>query len=188
MYDWDVGDPSTNTWLLLVQAYQASRRVVEAELGRYRITLGQFHILMLLASSKAPLSPGEIASYLFRERHTTSERLTRMEKAGYVKKNRSQEDERMVRVEITPEGKELLYQLLPRLAYSRHVTASFLSEGGNGQLNSFLRGVRDRSLEILGERLVPLPSTTFDPSGLRTYLGALRKDVQPDKPERSVVE
>jgi DNA-binding MarR family transcriptional regulator len=188
MYDWDVGDPCTNTWLLLVQAYQASRRVVEAELGRYRITLGQFHILMLLASSKAPLSPGEIASFLFREKHTTSERLTRMEKAGYVKKNRSQEDERMVRVEITPEGKEFLYQLLPKLAYSRYVTASFRSGEGNGQLNSFLRGVRDRSMEILGERLMPLPSTTFDPSGLRTFLGSLSKDVHLGKPERSAVE
>jgi len=188
MYDWDVGDPSTNTWLLLVQAYQASRRVVEAELGRYRITLGQFHILMLLASSEAPLSPGEIASYLFRERHTTSERLTRMEKAGYVKKNRSQADERMVRVEITPKGKEFLYQLLPRLVYSRHVTASFRGEEGNTQLNSFLRGVRDRSLQILGERLMPLSSTTFDPSGLRTYLGSLRNDVQLDGADGSIIE
>jgi len=188
MYDWNICDPSTNTWLLLVQAYQASRRVAEAELRRYRITLGQFHILMLLASSKVALSPGEIASYLFREKHTTSERLTRMEKAGYVKKHRSQEDERMVRVEITPDGKEFLYQLLPRLVCSRHATAFFVSEEGNAQLNAFLRGVRDQSLQILRKRLTPLPPTTFDLSGLRTYLGSLRNDVQLDKPDGSVIE
>lgn len=185
MYDWNICDPSTNTWLLLVQAYQASRRVAEAELRRHRITLGQFHILMLLASSKVALSPGEVASYLFREKNTISERLTRMEKAGYVKKHRSPDDERMVRVEITTEGKEFLYKLLPRLAHSRHVTASFLSEEGNAQLNSFLRDVRDRSLEILGERLMPLPSS-FDPSRLRTHLGSLSNDIHLDKPRSGV--
>ena len=89
MYDWNICDPSTNTWLLLVQAYQASRRVAEAELRRPRITLGHFHILMLLASSKVALSPGEVASYLFREKNIISERLTRMEKLNYVKKHRA---------------------------------------------------------------------------------------------------
>jgi DNA-binding MarR family transcriptional regulator len=188
IYDWNLCDPSTNTWLLLVQAYQASRRVAEAELRRHRITLGQFHILMLLASSKVALSPGEVASYLFREKNTISERLTRMEKAGYVKKSRSQEDERMVRVGITPEGKELLYQLLPRLVCSRRATAFFVSGEDNAQLNAFLKNVRDQSLQILGERLMPLPSTTFDLSELQTYLTGLRNDVQLDGSDGSAIE
>ena len=158
MYEWDISDAGSNCWILLVQAYQASRRATEIELARYGLTIEQFHILMLLKASRVPLSPGEIAAFVFREKHSISERLTRMHKTGYVRKIRSVEDKRVVKIEITPKGKEFLSEVFcSGVAYARSMIASCLSDEDIRRLDVSLRKIRDHALRALGEDLLPLP-------------------------------
>jgi len=166
MYEWNISDPASNCWILLVQAYQASRRAVEIELSRHGATIEQFHILMLLAASTVPLSPGEIASYVFREKHSISERLTRMERFGYIKKSKSQDDERMVKVEITAKGRRFLAELMrSATTYARSMVAECLPPEAIDALEGPLKRIRDHALRALGEDSSPLP-TVLDASAV----------------------
>jgi DNA-binding MarR family transcriptional regulator len=86
-------------------------------------------VLLILSMSKNPLSPGEISSYVFREKHSVSALLSRMQRAGYVKKVRSRKDQRVVKIQIQPKGRELLDQAIPVvIGHSREMLASRFSE------------------------------------------------------------
>jgi MarR family transcriptional regulator, organic hydroperoxide resistance regulator len=59
-----------------------------------------------------PLTIGQITQYLFLSASSASELVSRMEEAGYVVRRRSNEDSRVVFVELTAKG-ELLAQETP---------------------------------------------------------------------------
>lgn len=158
MYRYNCPDPGARTWVLFVQAYQSSRRVAESELVKQGISLGQFHILLLLASAKTALTPGQIASYLFKEKHTVSERLTVMEKAGYVMKGKNPQDDRLVEVRITPSGRKSLERVVPALHNAQRMTAAFCSDRDMRVIEKYLEHIRDTALQQLGVHLEKLPA------------------------------
>ncbi len=166
MYDWNLVDPFLSSWVLMGQAFDASYKATEIELGRYDTTMAQFHILMLLDSSKVPMTPGEISNYVFRERHSISALLTRMQKAGYVKKVRSKKDQRVVKVRIAPKGKELLDKVKPvGLGQARGLLASCYTEEELHDLNRHLKKIRDSALQALG-RKVEAPPDIFETAAI----------------------
>jgi DNA-binding MarR family transcriptional regulator len=58
-------------------------------------------------SEVGPVTISDVSDYLFLSASSTSELVSRMEKAGYVARRRSTEDCRMVFVELTAEGQRL---------------------------------------------------------------------------------
>ena len=54
-----------------------------------------------------PLTIGQIRDYLYINDSSTSELIARMEEKGYVTRTRSQVDNRVVIVDLTPAGREL---------------------------------------------------------------------------------
>jgi len=165
MYDWNLTDPYLSMWALMGQAFDASNKITETELGRHDTTLAQFHVMMLLDSAKVTLTPGEISSYVFRERHSISALLTRMQKAGYVRKVRSKKDQRVVRIKLAPKGKELLDQVKPvGLKNAHDLLASCFSESELKELDKPLRKLRDRALKQLGKEAEPLPQVFNTPA------------------------
>ena len=107
MYDWELSDDALKAWVRLRQASDALERVVETGMAKHDATLAQVDVLGVLSISKVPLTPGVIASYTFRQQHSASAQLSRMSRAGLVKKTRSKEDQRVVRIKIRPKGEEL---------------------------------------------------------------------------------
>lgn len=158
MYDWDLGDPVFNAWVRLRQAWEVMAQSMEMELDSYRTTLPQFDILAILSASKTPLTPSEIASYIFRELQSASGLLTRMEKAGYVKKVRGKKDRRAVKVRIQPKGEELQKRIMESgFPYTHRMVRTSLSEEEIMQLDQLLKKLRDGILEALGLKIEPLP-------------------------------
>ena len=83
-----------------------------------------------------------------------------MRKAGYVKKARSKQDQRVVKVELQPKGRELLDQTVPViLGYARDVFSSRFSEKEIRQFYRYLKSLRDRSLRELRTEPKRLPPT-----------------------------
>jgi len=164
MYDWDKAVPTFNVWVRLRQAEEAVQRVLEEELSMYQTTLPHVDVLMTLSVSKDPLTPTQIASYIFREKHSVSGLLTRMQKAGYVKKVRSRKDKRVVRIRMQPKGEELLQQLVTSgFVYAHRIVKSSLSEEEIEQLDQLLKKLRDGALQILGLEAEPYPLNTLYP-------------------------
>jgi DNA-binding MarR family transcriptional regulator len=160
VHNWETGDLYLTTWVRLRQSAEAAIRAVEIELGKRQTTLAQTDVLLILSMSKTPLSPGEISSYVFREKHSVSALLSRMQRAGYVKKVRSRKDQRVVKIQIQPKGKELLEQAIPVIiGHARDMLAARFSEKEIRQFDRHLKGLRDLALRELGTEARPLPST-----------------------------
>lgn len=167
MYDWDLGDPVFNAWVRLRQAWEAVAQSLEMELDMHQTTLPQIDILIILNASKAPLTPSDIASYTFRELHSVSGLLTRMEKAGYVRKLRSRKDQRVVKIQMQPKGEQLLKKTVGSgFPHARRIMMPSLSEEEIKELDQLLKKLRNGALQELGLKTEPLPDTIQAPTML----------------------
>jgi len=159
MHNWETEDPYMSAWIRMRQASEAMVKAIEIELGRQGSTLAQMDVLLILSISRTPLSPGEISSYVFREKHSASALLSRMQRAGYVKKVRSKKDQRVVRIQIRPKGEELLNQSIAVIfGYARDLLKARFSEKEIKQLDRFMKALRDLSLRELGTEAKRLPA------------------------------
>lgn len=160
MHDWETGDAYMTAWVRLRQASESAFRAMEIELGKRQTTLAQTDVLFILSMSKTPLSPGEISSYVFREKHSVSALLSRMQRAGYVKKVRSRKDQRVVKIQIQPKGRDLLEQAIPVvMGYGRGILMGRFSEKEIKQFDKYLKSLRDNALRELGTEARQLPAT-----------------------------
>ncbi len=177
MFNWETGDAYLTAWVRMRQASDAANRAIEIQLGKRHTTMAQVDILLVLSMSKVPLSPGQIAAYVFREKHSVSALLSRMRRAGYIKKARSKQDQRVVKVELQPKGRELLDQTIPVImGYGRDVFASRFSEKEIRQFDRYLKVLRDRSLRELGAEPRRLPATMEWQTDLLIYWQGLLRE------------
>lgn len=89
--------------------YAVSRLVIQQYkplLNELGVTYPQYLVLLVLWEN-APISVKEISKKLFLETNTLTPLLKRMESNGLVQRNRSKEDERVVIISLTTQGKEL---------------------------------------------------------------------------------
>ena len=89
--------------------YAAARRVVSLytpffkELG---ITYTQ-HLVFLVLWEEGCVSVGRLCERLYLDSGTLTPLIKKMEKGGYVRRQRSAEDERIVMIELTDEGRTM---------------------------------------------------------------------------------
>lgn len=177
MFNWETGDPYLTAWVRMRQASDATSRTVEIQLGKHHTTVAQMDILLVLSMSKVPLSPGQIAAYVFREKHSISALLSRMRRAGYIKKARSKQDQRVVKVELQPKGRELLADTIPVIiGYARNVLTSSFSEKEIKQFDRHLKALRDHALHELGTEPRPLPPSMEWQADLLHYWKGLARE------------
>lgn len=85
----------------------AFNRVYKPLLDRLGLTYPQYIAILALAQ-KDDLSIGELGEQLFLESNTLTPLVKRLEAAGLVARRRDPEDERVVRVSLTDQGRSLL--------------------------------------------------------------------------------
>ena len=162
MYDWEKAHPALNVWWRLRQTQEAVQKALDIELQNYNATLSQIDILMILSVSRVPLTPTQVASYTFREKHSTSGLLTRMERSGYVKKTRSETDRRVMQIQMQPKGQVLLKQIIESgFRYAYRIVKSSLSNEEMQQLDRLLKKLRDAALDEMGLTKQPYPLDTL---------------------------
>lgn len=141
-------------WTLLNQAQHAAIRASETELRQLGVPQMHAEVLMIVKSEDRPVTPAEISRSLFREPHTISGLLTRMEKQGLVKRVRDLQRKNMVRIAITDKG-DRAYRKLAEVS-AIHSIMSSLSSREQEDLKDTLLKLRRRALEELRMRQ-PLP-------------------------------
>jgi DNA-binding MarR family transcriptional regulator len=160
MYNWELSNDALKAWVRLRQASDAVERVLGTGLGKRDTTLAQIDVLGLISVSKEPLTPGAIASYTFRQPHSISAQVIRMSRAGLVKKTRSKNDQRVVKIKIQPKGEELLKETRQAgPGEARRLFKSCLTQKEIKQLDGLLRRVRDCALQELEMKVELLPET-----------------------------
>ena len=120
----------------------------QKELDQHKISATASTALSVIQSIGSRATPSEISRRLFREPHSTSGLLNRMEKAGLVTKTKDLDRKNLVRVELTDKGYEAYYQSMRQESIQKIVSS--LSEKECQQLRSFLQTLRNEALKEIG--------------------------------------
>lgn len=149
-------DQSYELWVLLHQACDAVARARDNELREVGISWIQAAVLFIVKAVKAPATPAEISRWLFREPHSVSGLLNRMQKQGLLKKVKDLKRKNLIRVTLTEKGEEA-YQRSRELK-AIHGIMSSLSPKKRDNLRAYLEALRNKALGELGvKRRLPFP-------------------------------
>jgi MarR family transcriptional regulator, organic hydroperoxide resistance regulator len=143
-------------WTLLNQTHHAMWRARERELDGIDISMIQSGVLFLVSTIDEPVTPAMLSRYLYREPHTISGLLGRMEKQGLVKRVRDLKRKNQVRVELTQKGKKAYQQQNKAGVVNKIVTN--LSQEERANMSVYLEKLRTSALTELRAQS-PLPYT-----------------------------
>jgi DNA-binding MarR family transcriptional regulator len=136
-------------WVLIAQTKDAISKARHREYARFGISTERRAILFAILNNGGRATPVEITRHLFRELHSITEMLKRMEADGLILRAKGSGKSK-VEVSITDKGIEVFNQSLYNEADPR--IFSVLSKKELEGLASGLRKLRSRALEDLGMR------------------------------------
>jgi len=128
----DISTKAAHIGLLLLWISDNIQDLVDLKLEPYGITESKLDLLLLLTlhsnRNAAPPTPSSIASRLGIRRASATAMLDWLEKRNWVERTENMDNRRMVRVEITEEGRQLVQKILPNFWA---VLASLISDMTN---------------------------------------------------------
>ena len=145
------------TWVRLFRAYTVLERAREMELFRVGVTLPQAAVLYFLGTARETLTPTKLARLNYKEPHTISGLLNRMEEQGLIKKTKDLKRKNLVRVSLTKKGEEIFKRLLSERVVIN--ITSCLSKKELDTLNELTDKLFERTIELLRE-MQPYPYGT----------------------------
>ena len=149
-------DRDHELWVLLCQTCDIICRAREDELRPFGISHIQAGVLFVVKNVKAPVTPADISRWLFREPHTVSGLLNRMERNGLVRRRSDAKNKKQRRVVMTKKGKELF-----RLAQEQnalHTIMGSMSDEGFEQLWTLLEELKATALSLTEKLKDAVPS------------------------------
>jgi DNA-binding MarR family transcriptional regulator len=134
-----LSDSNFKLWLLFTSVHHKMVALREKELNPTNITTGQFRMLRIIESlgSKAILS--EVAKIVERKLDVISRQAAMMEKGGLITRIRDKPKSRLLRLELTEKGKELLRTI--HRSQGMNEVLSVLTEKERQQMSSALKRV-----------------------------------------------
>ncbi len=151
-------DPIYNLWILLSQTRTAIFKAREKEFSQYGITAVEAGALFAIKGIGGQATPAEISRWLFREHHTITALLNRMEGKGLIEKTNvySIGRKKIWSVSLTEKGEHAYLQSTKREAINKALSS--LSESEYEQLGSTLTKIRGQALtQLVSERTIPFP-------------------------------
>ena len=149
-------DQDFRLWVLLHQTRDAIFKAREKELKPYGITTMECGVLFIVEAVGYKATPAEISRWLYREPHSVSVLLSRMEKKGLIKKTKDLERKNLIRISLTEKGKQA--HISCTKLKSVHNIVSTLSKEEYRQMASYLGKLRDSALKENGiEEGLPFP-------------------------------
>ena len=145
------------TWERLVVTYTILERARELELGQAGLSLPQAAVIYFLKTASEPLTPSKLSRLVYKEPHTLSGLLSRMEIQGLVKKTKDLKRKNLVRVSLTKKGEESFKRQV-NVRTVRNVT-SCLSSKELASLNELLDKLYAKGIELL-RKMQPYPYGT----------------------------
>jgi DNA-binding MarR family transcriptional regulator len=149
-------------WILFSQTWEAISKARNKELLSQDISERRAALLFIIQLIGHDATPVKISRYLFREPHSISELLDRMEAQGLVKKVKDLDRKNQVRIELTEKGHE--YYETSIVPKNIPEILSVLTEEERKQFLSGLIKLRKAAIKLIGIRYeVPLPPIDVTP-------------------------
>ena len=151
-------------WVLLAQTFDALVRARERDYAQFDITNERRAVLFIIDRNGGRATPVQIAGELFRELHSVTELLKRMEKAELILRHKGKGRSR-VEVTLSDKGKDVLEQSRDNETEKR--LFSTLTKRQRTQLAATLWKLRGKVLEDLGIREweLHLPENPYEVEG-----------------------
>lgn len=141
-------------WMRLFRTYKVLERAREVELAKAGLSLAQAGVLYFLKDAREPLTPSKLARLMYKEPHTMSGLISRMEAQGLVKKTKNLGRKNLVRVSLTKKGEEACKRQLGKTAVIN--ITSCLSKKDLAALNALSDKLRAKGVELLRD-MQPYP-------------------------------
>jgi DNA-binding MarR family transcriptional regulator len=156
-----LSDAYFTLWVMIAQTKDAILRARQRNYARFNISNERRAVLWSIQNNGGHATPVEISRQLFRELHTVTEMLNRMEKEGLISKANGTGRSKVV-VKLTTKGHDIFNQSLHNEIDEK--IFSVLSKKERAQLMSGLWKVRSQALSELGipEWQIKFP---LDPNG-----------------------
>ncbi len=142
-----VADEYFLLWVLIAQTKDAILRARERDYARYGISNERRAILFIIQNNGGRTTPVEIARDLFRELHSITEMLKRMEKDGLIERHKGSGRSK-VEVTLTKKGLDVFNQSLHNKTDER--IFSVLPREDRERLASYLWTLRSKVMQDLG--------------------------------------
>lgn len=122
-------DAEQRSWRSILRAYHLLDRAMQTALDDHTVSVGEYELLSMV--SEAPggrMRMAELAQLVVQSRSRVSHTATRLEKRGWVRRERILEDGRGVALALTAEGRERITELAEvhvtsvRTAFLDHLT------------------------------------------------------------------
>ena len=131
-------------------------RARSKKLLKFGISPRQAAMMFMILTLGEKATPSELARSLFREPHSISELVDRMEKTGLVRRVSDLDKKNLVRVELTDKGRDIYERSLTEEPV--HKIMASLSNDEHEQLRALLRKHWDEAAKELGmEKREPFP-------------------------------
>ena len=134
----DEEERALRLWIALARCYLTFARAVSARIAEYGLTTPQFGVLEAL-HHVGPLSLGELADKLLVTGGNVTYVMDRLEEQGLVTRERSSDDRRVVRAQLTAAGSRLVTDVFPGHAASIAELARDLDPDQQEELRSLLK-------------------------------------------------
>lgn len=134
-------------WVMIAQTKDGLLRARTRDYARFGISNERRAVLWCIQNNGGEATPVEIAHQLFRELHSVSEMLVRMEKEGLITREKASGKSRVV-AKLTPRGSEVFGQSLHNETDRRIFSA--LTKKQRERLLSYLWKIRGQVLNELG--------------------------------------
>jgi DNA-binding MarR family transcriptional regulator len=155
-----IDDEAYRLWLLLMQTRRIMFKARKNELSLLNVDADHSAIFFLIRTLDKNATPAEISRILFREPHTVSTVISRLQEAGFVRKIKDLKRKNMIRVELTEKGLDAYNKASKR--ESIHAIINSLSSKEQTALASLLEKLQNKALEELRLRYKsPLLSNNF---------------------------
>jgi DNA-binding MarR family transcriptional regulator len=152
-------EPPVGLWMLMRRTIRLIGKARQRELLKCGISDDASAVLLTVWTLGRQAIPAMISRYLFLERHSVSQLLTRMEKDGLVQRVKDLERRNYVRVELTKKGLDAFHRSSRQRSTKPIMTV--LTDKEQEALWSILARLRERTIKRLGMKdpiLFPPPS------------------------------
>jgi len=142
-----LSDEYFRLWVTIAQTKDGLLRARQRDYARFGISNERRAVLWSIQNNGGKATPVEIALQLFRELHSVSEMLVRMEKEGLITREKTSGKSRII-AKLTPKGHEVFNQSLHNETDKR--IFSVLTKRQRERLFSYLWKIRSQVLSELG--------------------------------------
>jgi DNA-binding MarR family transcriptional regulator len=135
------------SWVFMARTRDAIFRNRVKELQKHNLSVRQASVLIVLEELDKEATPAKVSKWVFREPHSVSDFLKRMERDGLIKRIKDLARKNMIRIEITDKGREAVHNA--KKIEPVHKIMAVLSNEEHRQLMVIMQKLWDKALEEL---------------------------------------